>query len=377
MRIAIWGAGTLGRYITQQCQTIMQVVYFVDNDAEKFGTYVDELPVINIDELKRVYEDQLDGVVLGVFSMTNAASIMDQLQKKGIRHVGIFSESIDLEKPIPWEKLLWLDQVEKPVLPYLEVNVIDICNLNCKGCTHFSNLFSGDTEMDLVRFTADLHQIAQYLHVLSIRLLGGEPLLNKHLIDYVKIARNELPFTEIHIVSNGLLLLQQSESFFAVMREHNVRMDISAYPPTQKIKDKLCAILEKQKISYHISKPVIQFYRTLNSQGKSNLEHAHEVCAQSYCAFLRNGKIYPCPFAGMIYKYIECFHMEEFNVDLNQLGIDIYDDKLNWSFLFENLCKPFSLCAYCSEDGGEFFDWQVSKNPQCWEWLTNQGRKSL
>ena len=124
MRIAIWGAGTLGRYITQQCQTIMQVVYFVDNDAEKFGTYVDELPVINIDELKRVYEDQLDGVVLGVFSMTNAASIIDQLQKKGIRHVGIFSESIDLEKPIPWEKLLWLDQVEKPVLPYLEVNVL-------------------------------------------------------------------------------------------------------------------------------------------------------------------------------------------------------------------------------------------------------------
>lgn len=42
------------------------------------------------------------------------------------------------------ENLLWvkdLEKIDKPVLTHLETNIMDGCNLNCRGCSHFSNLF--------------------------------------------------------------------------------------------------------------------------------------------------------------------------------------------------------------------------------------------
>ena len=38
----------------------------------------------------------------------------------------------------------------------IQTHVIDTCNLNCKGCGHFANLFRGNTNCDLAKFSDEL-----------------------------------------------------------------------------------------------------------------------------------------------------------------------------------------------------------------------------
>lgn len=72
--------------------------------------------------------------------------------------------------------VIWLNEINKPVIPYLETHIMDSCNLNCKGCTHFPNLFDKHSKVLFKQLENDIKQVAQKSHVL--RLLGGEPLLN-------------------------------------------------------------------------------------------------------------------------------------------------------------------------------------------------------
>ncbi len=64
----------------------------------------------------------------------------------------------------------------------------DHCNLNCKGCVHFSPLVResvfpklSDVERDFIR----LREIIEYID--TIRILGGEPRLNPELSRYLEM----------------------------------------------------------------------------------------------------------------------------------------------------------------------------------------------
>lgn len=372
MDIAIWGCGKLGRYMAEQCLANMNTVYFIDNDKEQQGKVIDHIPVISAEKLSKIYPEKVEAILIGVSSMTNTASIIAQLDTMGIGHIGIFQKRLDCSRKLDWHDLLWLDRLDRPILPYLEMNIIDTCNLDCKGCTHFSNLFQGNTEMNLDDFQRDLKQVAQNVKILSLRLLGGEPLLNTQLLEYIKLAHKILPETSIHIVSNGLLIPKQNVDFFNCLKENNIRIDISLYLPTLKMKEKIVDVLEINHIEYSLSGKIDRFYRTINEKGNSDIIVAHNSCLQKQCTFLRHGRIYTCPYEGMIYKYIEYFHLEHFKLNPDTFGVDIYDESVSWCDLFKNLCKPIALCAYCSENGGEFFDWTVSAHPEKNEWLIKQ-----
>ena len=62
---------------------------------------------------------------------------------------------------------------------YLEHHIVDHCNLNCGGCSHFSPLADPWFE-DFDTFKKDFLQLYDITHgnVGVIRLMGGEPLLH-------------------------------------------------------------------------------------------------------------------------------------------------------------------------------------------------------
>ena len=74
----------------------------------------------------------------------------------------------------------WLDY-RKSFVKYLESNLIDACNLNCKACTHFASLFNRDEIYSIDEFTRDIQAISDSVDVQIFRLLGGEPFLLKIL----------------------------------------------------------------------------------------------------------------------------------------------------------------------------------------------------
>ena len=93
------------------------------------------------------------------------------------------------------------------MIDYLEHHIVDHCNLNCAGCSHFSPLASEWYE-SLEDFRKDFTELANKTNtqVKTIRIMGGEPLLHPQVTDFLITARQLFPTSEIQLVTNGILL---------------------------------------------------------------------------------------------------------------------------------------------------------------------------
>jgi len=117
-------------------------------------------------------------------------------------------------------------------LSYLEYHVTDHCNLNCKYCTHYAPLVKEPVFTDIERFKKDLTQLKKYIKDIGIiRILGGEPLLNPQLPEFIEFTRKTYPGSVIWIVTNGMLLDRISPGLIDCMNKNIAFFHISYYPP--------------------------------------------------------------------------------------------------------------------------------------------------
>jgi len=103
--------------------------------------------------------------------------------------------------------LLKLTRRERTLNPLVAIYYVTTqCNLNCAYCEDFGARRNPQAEpfpsLEAVR------KILSVIHsgVPRLWLTGGEPLLAPHLPDLLRIARQELKFREITLISNGILL---------------------------------------------------------------------------------------------------------------------------------------------------------------------------
>lgn len=278
--------------------------------------------------------------------------------------IDIFQDEVMYEK---YTKSINLDQNVN--LTYLETHVTDICNLKCRGCMHFSNLATEANEPDVVSFEKDMKRLSEmFHHIFIIRLLGGEPLLSKHLEEYIKIVRKYFPLSELRIVTNGLLIPKMSVQRSQVVRDNYVAMDVSPYPPTIDRIDDIMAFLDEHEIPYGtIADKLTSFRKSISLKSTNEVEKSMEICGSKHCHFLRNGYIAKCPLA---------FFIEEFNQRYDENipsteRFNIYED-LDASDLKKKLDGASELCKYCP-DHAEFIEWKVTHNDaERSDWLVGE-----
>lgn len=102
-------------------------------------------------------------------------------------------------------------------LPKIEFYINHTCNLTCKHCNRFNNhRFTGiqrwqDYEADIREWKKHIRGINQ------IVIMGGEPLLNPTLVDWIK-GLNELWPQSVQILSNGTRL-NHAKGLYEVLAE--------------------------------------------------------------------------------------------------------------------------------------------------------------
>lgn len=369
-RIAIWGAGRFGQYIYEQLQKNenVEVKCFVDRNSLLTGKQVIDLEVFSPTVL--LQQSKMIDAVLVAF--INAEELYSELAKyQGIRFGFVSNIVLDQELELNDNLLedmniFWTEDCSKPKLRALETNVVDYCNLNCKGCSHFSNLYQKGDMVTFENFCKDLEQIAKHVNVKRCNLLGGETLLNPQLMEYIEFARYVMPYAEIWIITNGLLLLKQKEEFFQCCKKYRIGIDISEYEPTAKIIDKIEDILTKYELRYNIRDNKGDFGKNIDLLGRANPNEAMSHCRESTCHFFRNGKLYKCPFEALGNKFFE-----HFNQNIRIVGgTDIHDEQLDWNKLvYELEHEPVKACIYCGEEVR--YTWEVSNHPVMEEWIIN------
>lgn len=251
-------------------------------------------------------------------------------------------------------------------LEYLEMHLSDVCNLKCKGCSHFSNIAEDSSVETILKFEQHMERLASILPMIyKIRLLGGEPLLNKQAKDYIMCVRKYYPYTDISLVTNGLLLLKQDDELFNTLRKCNIGLDISLYPPTMKILDRIEVDLKSKNIAYTLTEPIRCFRRRMNRNGTSDPIKAHQSCISRHCHFYSDGKLSACPAPIVIQHLVNKFGFEYIQNTGDVLSID--EDGIDDRKIIEFLNQPMDICRYCSEP--EEFEWSCTEKASLSDWF--------
>lgn len=371
MKLAIFGTKTEAQYLKRQIQqnAIADVIAFVDNNQDNHKSYIEELPIIPFEHLQAMYGNGIDSVIVVAKGPDSRAAILKQLSEGHIKNVGLFNTSYsEYHKAITNlnDSVIWLSKIQKAFLPYLEYNVTDSCNLKCKGCLHFSNLFEDNTFSDYNQFCRDLKQLSDNICIAQLRLLGGEPLLHPDLDKFIIHARKLLPYAEINIVTNGLLIPKCSKNLFTAMRKSDVSFHISRYIPTNSQINSIIDILNEESINYRVDNATItEFSKFLDTRGINDGKNSQKICMSGNCRFLRNGKLFKCALEGMIYQFSKVYGCQDLP---DNSGTDIYQNDIDWSGTLERYLYPTDMCHFCTEKS-ETFSWKVETHPKKDDWI--------
>ena len=231
-----------------------------------------------------------------------------------------------------------------------EVHLVDHCNLNCKGCSHFSPV-SDKKFVGVDAYEKDIKRLSEILtskDVRRIRLLGGEPLLHPQVIDFIRLTHQYFPDAYVELVTNGLLLRNQSEDFWRSCKETKTRIIVTRYPiPIE------TPIIEELAHKYGVSLFIgpTHKYKTfkklvfdLNGHQCGYLSHL--FCFNyGYTCQLKDGKFYPCSIAAYFPNFSK--HFELGIPEKQENFLDIYSEVSKNSF-YEIMTKRIPQCRYCN-----------------------------
>lgn len=250
-------------------------------------------------------------------------------------------------------------QQRERALPYLEAHVADHCNLNCRGCGHYSPV-SPARLADPAGFERDVLRLAElFEHIERFHLLGGEPLLHPDVLTFSASVRRAFPRARIGLVTNGILLPRMSDDWWREVHEQRVEVRVSAYPVDLDLK-----LAEERAARHGVTLVVTEmkerfFTIPLRSDGTVDPQRAFELCHELFdCPFLANGRVYVCPSIPLSDLLAERFgvYMPRGSHD----SLDIHED-VTAEQIRAFLGKPVPWCRHCDVDHLRWTEWGRSQ----------------
>ncbi|MGN0005182.1 MAG: radical SAM protein [Candidatus Gastranaerophilaceae bacterium] len=255
------------------------------------------------------------------------------------------------------------------MLNYVEVQIADHCNLNCKYCSHFSPI--ADTHFyDLKQYEKDVKRLSKITNKMlkRFRIMGGEPLLNSNIIKYFEISRRYFPYTDIRLVTNCVLLPKMSDDFWRSLNKNNISIEPSIYDVEIDWKK----ILEKATefdIYLMLYKPLTKYFLNINldlSASQRNFFKCRQKCFDFECYNLVDGKLYICPVVAYIKYFNKYFNQ---NVEISKGDYVELDKIKNMQDLTNWIEEPKPFCKYCKDRIP--MKWELGKTVRSiTEWVT-------
>ena len=235
-------------------------------------------------------------------------------------------------------------------LDYFAVPVVEHCNLKCRFCDHFAPIAEKEFA-DIKVFEKDFARLSELLNarVDKIGLMGGEPRLHPQLNEFLYVARKYFPKTKISVVTNGILLLKQTDEFWNTCRDNRISVVNTRYPvPLNSNKMREVAKMHGVKFKHHGHSGFISKTSTrtpLDPEGKQDIDRNFRKCfhANNYC-FLSKGKLFTCTVAPNIRHFNKFFNK---NIPITDADyMDIYKAQ-NEEEVMLFLSRPKPICKYC------------------------------
>jgi len=249
--------------------------------------------------------------------------------------------------------------MNKPILSFVEIMVTQACNISCHGCTNYSDL----PHAGYLTWEQGKKQIEPWLdrvEILDFGILGGEPLINPDIRNWIVGLRELLPNAQIRFTTNGLLLEKHYDVVQLLSDIGNSVFKITMHTNTtsvEKIIEKISAEYDWELVTEHginrmktknnfrfqVNRPKVFIKSYVGTYPDIKPHHNNPVesfaiCNQQMCPLMYNGKIYKTQkqeifdvcgagdvfLSSFVYKFLQNQNIED-------------------SIIFANKCASFSV----------------------------------
>ena len=255
-------------------------------------------------------------------------------------------------------------------LEFLEVMLIRTCNLSCQGCTTFSDLkYQGYIGWEQGR--AWLEPWIKRIELEGIGIMGGEPLINPEIREWLIGLRELMPNTQIRFNTNGLLLEKHWDVVDLLQQLGNTVFKISQHVYTPELEKTIQRVFDSydwqpveeyglkrwqgaNQNRFQIARPR-NFLKTFRNDYANMAPHnndpraAFDLCIQKRCPMLHNGRLYKCGTVGLTPELLERYNRPNWDQWQPYLVSGLTPDcsDLELEQYIQNFGKPHSLCRQC------------------------------
>jgi len=271
----------------------------------------------------------------------------------------------------------------KPVLPFLETMITQVCNLSCQGCTNYSDL----KHSGYVTWKDGQQQLATWLDRIDIPdfgIMGGEPLINPEWRQWIRGVRDLMPDSQIRFTTNGLLLDRAPDLLDICQEVGNIVLKITVHADNIELEQQIKKIYQSlpwepvnehgicrhqiaNRVRFQVNRPA-HFLKTYQGD-YSNMRPWHsdpvlafDRCIQQTCPLLYQGKIYKCSTAGLL-KDVLGRHKNpnfyEWAPYIDQ-GLDISTSPDQIIKFIDNFGCPNAMCAQCPSEHTARLDHRIT-----------------
>jgi len=254
-------------------------------------------------------------------------------------------------------------------LPFVEMMVTQFCNLSCVGCSNYADL----KHTGYVPWAQGRKEIESWLPRLDIQefgIMGGEPLINPELKQWIRGLRELLPTSPIRFSTNGELLDRHLDVVETAHEVGNFVFKITVHQHSERVEAVIAKIFSMYKwepvreyginryrtsngLKFQINRPqtFIKTYRNDYANMMpfdSNPVDSFAICIQQTCPLMYNGRLYKCSTQGGLEDVLKRFGVTDpaWAPYLgNYLTPDSSDEEIER--FINNFGKPHAVCRMC------------------------------
>ena len=239
-----------------------------------------------------------------------------------------------------------------------ELHVVEHCNLRCTACCNMSPYLAEHT-LSVDAIAAMCKTMAAELDVDVFKIMGGEPLLHPQIAAVLRAVRASGISQTVRLFTNGLLLHQMTDEFWAALDE----LTISNYTSAPVKPELLAAALAKARefdVVLNV-KPVTEFSEVMRGEREADpaqLQRTYEGCwLRHRCLVVRRGKFYMCTRAAYADEFhrdlLHGAHPHDREAALAGDGVPLSAPALGEALLaYLNRSQPLNSCHFCHGGAG-------------------------
>ncbi len=310
--VFIFGFGIAGKWLASNED--LNVRGFIDNNLKKNGRTFLSHKVFSPKQVKHIIKpkDIILNTVLDIqdvipvieanFPENQAIPIGEFLndEKVKINKTEASNEFIEYSlKAVEMCHKSYLNK-DRRFLHSIDIVISERCSLNCKDCSNLMQYYKSPQNLTYKMVVNDFEKLTKKIkHVYEVRLIGGEPFMNKEIYSIIDYFIQHQSITKLVVYSNATIPLKPD--LMKKFATPKVVFSITDYGSLSKNTKKVTDVLDNLNISYRSLPPsnwtdsgrMHDFQRT-----EESMIDTFERCCGKNLYTMMYGKLYRCPFSA-------------------------------------------------------------------------------